>query len=728
MPPITDGRRDTMPKLVARLTVAALAVAAVVPLVGTEATAAPASPGLVEVGRLPIPPNDDAWANSAWLVLNPTTRRAYQISETSGTTYVESFDLDTLAHRRRVELAGIPIPTGRRNGHVSAGAATASAEVVHAFDQEAGILYLALGEPNAAQGTVADRSSSADARRPATRYVAIDERALDEGREAVASFREPATQAPLRFYWLHGMEVDRNRTTTTPSGKEVGTLVLLFAQPQNPNAPVHNHELLRWDVRNRLTPSAAARTSTVTAEFAEARDDGRRVLDVCRSSSLTPENGYNTGGSGSQWEMLVGRDEIHLVCHTGATAAVVARLGLEDDGGFPPAGAATVFPLGRGAYDAVADREGRKLFLRSTDSTGETWWVFDAGVGRFTGSLAAKVTGTGPMTTGIDTATGRFYALVADYTTTFGGKQRAVKGGLHFADTRLFDPVPFENVRPELAYPVFAAIRVDPATQRVFVRRGQVGGPCVTYPNTQATSQCPLEPYYRVLKDTIPVPQEQPEADDSRFTTDVAEAEGVTQASYLGTGSGYGVRAMFLGGLGRCGTDDRDVLAGSVGNVSVSDLSTAAEASSLDADLSPQKVAATPVRSCLHESAPATDEEDEASFDKRDNDEPEVKVPDGVNDYEASCTGDGSDSPPTVDGHVPRHGFSSEAVCDHRGARAEGRATGQFAPPGDVGGLRVAKGHSEVKVVRRQGVGITTTVDSWARGIVVPEEIGRAHV
>jgi hypothetical protein len=161
-----------------------------------------------------------------------------------------------------------------------------------------------------------------------------------------------------------------------------------------------------------------------------------------------------------------------------------------------------------------------------------------------------------------------------------------------------------------------------------------------------------------------------------------------------------------------------------VGHVSVSDLSTAAEASSLDADLSTQKVAATPARSCVHEASPVDDPE--LSFDKRDNDEPEVKVPDGVSDYEASCVGDGTDRPPMVDGRVPRHGFASEATCDRKGSRAEGKATGELSLPEGAAGVRVAKGHSEARIVRRQGEGIKAVVDSWARGIVIPNvgEIG----
>jgi hypothetical protein len=706
------------------------------PAVGVETDNRTAVPGLVEVGRLPIPGELVGRSMaSGWLILNPGTRRAYEIFEGGLTTTIQSFDLDTLTPLRRVEVAGVPIPTGRGDGVASPGVTQRSGEVVHAVDEEAGLLYLALSDTGAAGQAVGAFTNSADARRAVTRFVALDERALDEGREAVASFREPLAHVHLRTYWLQGMEVDRHRTANDPAGRKVGSLVLLFSPPLTPSAPVHNHELVRWDVGgpDLLRPDAADRISNVGLTDPEAKATDRRVLDACRSSSLTPGGGFNGTGSGSQWELLVGRDDIWFACQSAAGSGAVARLAL-DHGAFPPSpGSMELFPLSRPTYDAVADRGAGRLFLRTTGNDGETWWVFDTGIGRYTGSLAAKQAPSGSMSTGIDHSTGRMYMLLTDYPAPFGGQEVSVRGGLQFADTRLFSPVPFENARPDMAYPALMRIVVDPVTRRVFVRRGHDAGEraCVVYPSTKAVSTCPMEQFYRVFRDTIPVPEEQPEPDDAAFTTDVPEKEGVTQASFLGGASGYGVRAMFLNGIlsvgdkNVCGTDDRDVLSGSVGNVSVSDLSTAAEASSLDADIGTQKVVATPAKSCVHESSPVDDPE--LSFDKRDNDDPEVKVPDGVNDYEASCVGDGTDKPPMVDGRVPRHGFSSEVTCDRRGERAEGKATGELALSEDgATAVRVAKGHSEARIVRKAGEGIKATVDSWARGIVIPNvgEIG----
>jgi hypothetical protein len=722
-----------------RAALAAAVWATGVPGVATSQETAPPSSGLVEVGRLPVPGNPPA---SGWLVLNPRTRRAYQLFEDAAGTVVQSYDLDTLTPLRRLELNGFLVPLGHRDGHVSSGQTIASGEVAHALDEEAGILYLAISGSDPATivagNGVGQLSTSPDARRWTTRFVAIDEKALDEGREAVASFQVPELQARLHQYWLMGMAVDRHRRSPASAvdGRPVGRLVLLFAQPNHPNAPVHNHELVRWDVSRGdvLRADAVDRGSNGLADpFAAA--DGGQVLDACRFSTITGGFGYNANGSGFQWELLVRRDDILFVCQSAPQSAAVARMELVD-GAVPSAGGVTLYVLGRLVYDAITDGE-RKLFLRTTGDDGETWWVFDTDTRRFAGSLAAKTSRTGSMSVGVDHSTGRLYMLLTDYPGYFGGKQASVRGGFFYADTRLDSPVPFENARPDLAYPAHMRIQVDPATRRVFVRRGHTGAKaCVKYPAAQATSTCPIEGFYRVLKDAIPVPVQPAEPDDAAFTTDVAERDGVTRASYLGTASGYGVRALFLNGIGAngqvvCGTDDRDVLAGSVGNVSVSDLSTAAEASSLDADIGTQKVAATPAQSCRPQQLVERDvnspaDHDEASFDKRDNEEPEVEVPDGVNDYEASCTGDGTDRPPMVDGRVPRHGFSSEVTCDRKGERAEGKATGELSLPEGALGVRVAKGHSEARIVRKAGEGIKAVVDSWARGIVIPNvgEIG----
>jgi hypothetical protein len=764
----TPTRRHPPRHGIARTCLVALAVAAclgavvAVPDATRAAEEATPSPGLVEVGRMPLG-NGGTERRSGWLVLNPRTRRAYQVFESGSKTVVESFDLDTLAPRRRLVLDGMPIPTGRGDGSLGSGATQRSGEFVHAFDEEAGILYLALGasDPANAQASmvVAQNTVSPDARRWVNRYVAIDERAFDEGRNAVASFREPADHAHLRRYWVQGMEVDRHRTAADPSGRRVGNLVLLFAQPNNPSAPVHNHELVRWDAADRLTPAAAAEGSDGTLDPA-AVATGQRMLDVCRLGTVTGGPGYNASGSGFQWELLVRRDEIVFVCNSGPQSAAVARMAL-DDGVIPVAGGITLSVLGRPVYDVVIDREAGRLFLRTTGDDGETWWVYNAGVRRFTGSLAAKLSRNNSMTSGLDPATGRLYVLLSDYPANFGGREAPVRGGLQYADTRLSSPVPFENVRPDMAYPAQFRIRVDPVTRRVFVRRGHEGGEiaCVKYPSTGSTSTCPAEQFYRVFKDTIPVPEEQAELDDSSFTTDVAEAEGTTRASYLGSASGFGARTLLIGGASAvtgaapvtdkspCGRDDRELLTGSVGSVSVSDLSTAAEASSFDADLGTQKALASPRKSCgwttdfskngVGDPLPDDADTAEFSFDKRDNHQPAKAVPDGVNDYEASCVGKEADEPPPPSGRVPREGFSSKVACDHPKATAEGAATGSFVLPEPLSAdpatdVRVAKAHSEARIVRRQGEGITAVVDSWARGIVVPGvgEIGavRAEV
>ena len=702
------------------------------------------NPTIQEVGQLPVLASGStsisasAAERSGWLIIDTRARRAYQIFEELAVgTIVQSFNLDTLEPRKRLKLNGFPVPTGRLDGHIGPGQTQRSSDVVHAVDEDAGILYLAMSDStsNFAPQFAAQNSGSADARRAISRYVAIDERALDEGREAVSSFREPAEHQRLHYYWLHGMEVDRHHLK---SGEKFGKLVLLFAQPQQASAPAHQHEMVQWDVADTVTPFAGAADSLGLSDpIADAV--WSRVLDPCRTNTLTPAFGFPSGGGGFQWEMLLGPDSIVFGCQSAPSSGAAVRLRIEADGRPPVAGGMTVFPLSKPVTDVLVDRKGRRLFFRSFGG-GETFWVFDANVERFTGSLAAKLSDSPAMSIGVDQGTGRLYTFLPDYSVADPNLkiQVPVRGGLQFADTRVTPPVQFDTVRPDVAYPAFFRTAVDPVTRRLFVRRGSaIETKCMRYPGTEASVQCPIEDIYRVYKDTGPVPEAPPEGDDAAFTTNVPEEEGVTKASYLGTGSGYGVRTVFVGGFGAatggaangstCGRDDRELLSGSVGSVAVSDLSTAAVAAALDADIGTQKILAAPMRSCFSASWPAVADPKEFSFDERRNADPSRATPDGVNDYEASCVGEGTSKPSTVDRTVPREGFRAKVTCSQPLSKADGVSTGEFTLPAALRlseptstDVRVAYAHSEVSVTRKLGQGVVSKVDSIARGIVIP--------
>ncbi|MDQ3756775.1 MAG: hypothetical protein M3394_02875 [Actinomycetota bacterium] len=729
-----------------------------------------------EVARLPM--FGDPTPRSGWLLLNTVTRRGYQITEvpapTANTprTVIHSFDLDTLRLRRRVELAGVPIGGGTDNAATLHGTVRA-AEPVHAVDEEGHRLYLALSFPQAfdqAHATLlAGAGEPPDGRRPLARFVAIDEDRLDAGRpDFAASFREPELQDHLHSYWVAGMAVNRTRSAQGAPGR----LLALFAHPQPGSQPFYDHTLAQWDPANlQFTESAALETTPTAGLVSVPGQVGvRRIaaagpvrrLDACTSGSLA------SGGSqgGYQWGLLVLRNAVWTACQAAEGAGAATRVPIDDSGNLDVTAPHDLYRLSQRIADVLPDSGGERLLLRSWGD-GHTWWTFDTAQRRFTGSVAAKASDGFTMVAGVDQTTGRLYQLTQDYAAFLGGRMVPFRGGFSFSDTRLDPPPPLENARPELAYPSGFAIRVDPKTRRVFLRRA-VQGVTLTpvYPGTADTAPAPPEPFYRVLLDNVPLTEPPPPPDDSKFTTDVEESS-LTKASYLGSGQAYGARTLLVGGLDAasnrnqavqqspCAKDDREILAGAVRGAEVSDLSTKGEAAGLDADAKTRDDLATPVTRCWPEKLnnndnakvprpPSQAETNELAFDEVDTrnkatyDDNRDGQPDrdGDNRYRTTCTDDqeGRKATGPTGKHVSRKGFAATASCAHGKGKADAAATGGFsdpflaavpgaAPAGGTPtslGVQVGYAHSEVHVSRKAGEGVTVEVDSIARDVVIP--------
>jgi hypothetical protein len=687
-------------------------------------------PKFPEVGRVPLfgaPASGSE--RSGWLVLDPAARRGYQLSERRYSivgqgvvtrTTVQSFDLDSLQPRRRVELAGLPVTGGPADaGNVNN--VTYGGEVVHAVDPGTRRIYLALSQPQEQDQqpgqALATTGTPVDGQRPLARFVALDEDALDHcGGEAgcpfAASFREPLGQEKLHQYWVEGMTVTRHYA----GPGEAGRLVALFAQPQPHGLPLttYDHTLAQWDPGSlafRAGDEFATDPDPTTGLTIPAQLAAQQVaaagptarLEACAGAPLASISAFGQGNY--QWGVLATREAVWTACQGAAGGAV--RVALDGRGNLPLAGGQDPpYRLAQNISDVLVDEGGERLLIRSFSESGHTWWVFDTALRRYTGAIAAKATGAFSLAAGIDSATGRLYQQMEDY---FTGNV-PIRGGFSYSDTRL-DPAPApENVRPELAYPAVFSIRSDPVTRRVFVRLGHLTSSVrYQYPDTHTLYPARAEPFYRVLQDNVPIAKTPPPPDDSIFTTDVKEAPGLTQASYLGSGSSYGSRVLLIGGYQKagiptCGADDREYLIGSVKEASVSELSREAAASSMDAD--PRTQADTSNANLCRLGF---------EFDKQNN-QTHSPAPDGINDYLASCLNDGDDSAsPSA-----RQGFSSEAqvTCDPKQELVKGSATGSFAIPGQIA---VGYSHSEVTVQRDplKG-GVTVKVFSEAKNIEIP--------
>ncbi|HVF75743.1 MAG TPA: hypothetical protein VM938_11895 [Acidimicrobiales bacterium] len=721
-------------------------------LTGSAAQEAGASGGIREVAQLPVasPPglSVDEEASMGWLILNPTSRRGYQIFETGfsaepfNSVIVQSFDLDTLALRRRVAFAGDALVTGTASGTNNAADA---GEVFHAVDQKRGLVYIALANK---AGTGSRMTSGADGVRPFSRIVVIDEAALDRGDAAFsATFREPVVQLPLHDYSLKSMQLEERG--------DHGRLLMLFADPpktpfRDEGAYTHMLAAWRWDSTTSPlranAPSETATQSTPVVDWASANPPqagalpGTRVLESCRTVPVGGDRGRY------RWELLVTPGNLHVVCQSGRLSAQVIRLPRNANG--EPTGEDAQVRLGRFALDVLADPSSGRMFLREDNGQGETWWVFDSKVLRFVGSIASMLGSTSSAAAGLDPTTGRLYANISDHVFFKGAgtevthSRSPVRGGFQVVDP-FIDPVPaFENVVPELAYPGRLRIQVDPVRRRLFMRRG-VPNPNnmrFVYPETDAAKMvpAPVEPFYRVLEDRIPLATPPPSSGDDAFTTQVNEAPGLTQASFLGEGTGFGSRVLLTGGIAAataagpeadsglggdrspiraCATVDRELVVAEATSASVSDLSASAAGSGFDADPTTEADMEDPAGRCWQMTNPAVVEwpgpnPEGYSFDANDDD---------IDDFLSECEGDESTTNQKVGSD---RGFTAAADCKASEDRAEVRTTGAFSVTGLAGAGSGSAGatssFSTVEVERPKDGGIKVVVTSEARGIELP--------
>jgi hypothetical protein len=691
---------------------------------------------------------------SGWLILDRTARRAYQIFEAEGTV-VQSFDLDTLAPRRRAVFPNsFPVVGGPRANNGAGGPGGSAGEVLHAIDEKAGRLYLAMSDSLTylVGNPVAYNSLSSDGNRPVAHYLVIDEAAFDDPANQHFAAKLPEPDKP--FAWLRSLVVDRSHGATQGTDalghpREFGRLVSVTTLPNAAGRPPGVHQLRQWDV----STSATWGDASVPVQVALPAGRPPVPLKACAAASMT------TGPADSgnfQWGLLMVEEGAFLACQSAPDSARAVFVGLGRDG--LATGAESAHPLSRPVTDVLVDEGGRRLLFKSYDGGNRTWWVFDAEIKRFAGALAAVLSSDG-FGAGIDGTTGRLYMLVPDYVATDHGRGFGVRGGLQTADTRL-DPVPpAENVAPELAYPAVFRIQVDPATRRVFVRRGKTGSTRYVYPATQPSADAPVEPHYLVLRDDRPVPTQVVEGpeDDRRFTTNVAEADGVTKASYQASGSGYGARTLLIGGLGAaternaggalapdCSNDDREVVAGEVESAALSDVSASATAASLGADGRTEEQAGRLVSSCNQDHASGAPATSPLEFDGPDEGED--------SDFRTQCTGDDDPAerrPPdarlgdALKLPQSRAAFAADVDCRQSATAVAATATGAVAtPPARLGGGTVAGqavpgadapvvkvGHAESKVTveRAKAGGVVVKVDSVARNVEIAG-IGRIGV
>lgn len=666
-----------------RLLLAAALAAAVLAAGQSGRSVAAGEAALTEQGRLDIEFSPDASGiqtnDSGWLLLNSTARRGYMITEErssgaeSSRMWISSFDLDTFQPLRRVELRGLPLWGGK---------SAFSGQIVAALNEREGRLYLAMTDSD---------TRVLGAPRTFKKMLVLDERAFNEGRDDWATFWQPPA--------AHTTQTAGHNLLGITYSPATGDLLLLWESPWVVQVGVYDHWLLAW------------RGDSGEASWAYP-------LTSCAASPFR-----TTGSSHYPLPVLVTEAALFVPCQADGRSATAQVVRIPLQGGRPDLVAgATTTALPRRYADVLADQAGGRLLFRALFE-GESWWVFDAKTSAWAGAIGLFGNATGYATSaGIDPASGRFYALVPDFVVNNGGDQLPGKGGLFYSDSRLTPAPQGTNALPDLAYPGLYQIVVDPAgpdrPRRVFVRRGtREQTESVQYPNTLGSAPTPVEGFYRVLRDDIPVAQPADVADLDKLTVDVEERPGVTGANYGGAAAGYGARVRLLGGVSgvtmrdlsnsgsSCFATDRELVAGVVSSTQLSNEIAAATASAAVLDGNSVQDLATPLTRCWPQPSGAQQD-----------------PPPGADGFgsawaemSASCSSSGQDGDGGPD--VGRRG-SANAACDFAKGDVAGEASHDLRAV-DSAAITVADAKTETRVWRAAD-GLHTTVKSTARGVVVP--------
>jgi hypothetical protein len=458
-------------------------------------------------------------------------------------------------------------------------------------------------------------------------------------------------------------------------------LLLLYGGPASFSAGNTNTLLYRLDV-----------STTTPAAFDPTR------LYRLRACTGPLSSADSAAADTSNWDILVTEDYLYVPCQRAGHTVVVVRT--RRPGGDDPATHTEDVAAGPvWGTSVLADQAGGRLFV--TTLVGREVWVFEAATMSFVGAVA-----TGPNNTqlrtgyGLDTETGRVFFQSSTF-------------GLGVVEGRFF-PVPQARTMPRSAVGQ-ERIWSDARTGRVFVLEG-----------TEAAKAAA----WRVYR-TGPAPLPPPAPDPDRNTADTAEKEGVTEARFDATGSGYGARVLLAKGLAtvppapslggvnplaeqmvnstnptlkKCGFTDRDLFLGRVAKAEYDTGSTAARAVAAVVDSATEQDLNRPSRCDVSgrdspEGSPRWDYRP-AACASSEGMEKEQETDEGE-DHGSLV---GTFGPSTVTCPRPPGGALQ--------ARAETKLTGLAA-------VEVAQSQTTVTVERPKTGGVRSTVESAARGITV---------
>lgn len=702
---------------------AAMALAFVVAWTIVPAGSAADEPGIKVVGKVPLfdPPlrmygtSRDLRSykvQSASVAISPARRRLYQIVHTEKVgPAVQSVDLDSF--RSKGEATGLPTYSP-----VTA-SQEPSAEHMHAIDEEGGRLFVAV-QSTATNYPMFDHA-----------VMVFDLDRLDHGRDGavVGLIRIPSDMASLNTGVIKGMKFHRNA-----DGAE--KLLVWFLRTPGP------WMLTQWDVPRAIE---AAREGT-----RQGYGDWLYSLTNCRGETIKLTTGI---------PIIVSKHGpyIYTVCHLGTAYITlqpalygrtlgVIRIAL-GPGGIPLPNGEEVFSGPPDALAALADPETDRISIVTEVTaggagTGQTLWTFDGRASRFVGAVGMSLGLVGINAAyGIDPGTGRVYAVIPNQSVQKRAGSNdyfSATGGLLLVDARL-TPTPQALAFPEFARPSQARIWVDPATPsrpaRLVFRRALsdegegVEPDCqVPYPASWRGYNPPQvceqdEPFYTVLEDNVPVAEGVAFRDQDRFTVNVPEQPGVTDASFEGTGGAYAARVRFVGGLREnaaslCTPDERELTVGWSREAELTTVNARAKAVGLAIDSTTDADLDAPAQRCGNRTETQAEQFDEGFSANR----PRV-------DTAVECSGDGKNDDRY---ELPNaSSITADANCKQSEMLVTSAARTSVADLAKLGieqaaGVKFGEATSKVTVTKQPDKGIVVRAEAVVRNIEIPMPDGTA--
>ena len=482
-----------MSRPVSCLVAAAVAFAAILVIPPLPGRAGSSSPLVRELTPLPAPVNNEARLPSI-VQLDPPARRGFVITGLGDNTIsVTGFNLDTFAQQGSREIGEFPAsPSKPSYGYLADAAAGRlivmdAAQWVHVFDQD----------------TLAELAML-----PGPLPFDFASELLRPGGSRRAALRGQIRRTPVP-----GQAISMKLLPPGPGN--ANWKIIIVSHDQSAGVVVH-----RWDLatgeQDWVQQVSPCSSGVPDNAFIPRRSAGIAVLDTPQGRELVI-GCVNRSSVGELWRFPISAVD-------GTLGPAVPVTTVFNGGDFLIAGR-RAFSITSGPQQAIVG-----IDMDRAGAIGQVGLSF-----RFEDSVGA----------GIDPGTGRVYGLSRPSRDDVFGTGKSTAGGLFITDGAR-SPLPQGDAVVELASAAADMIAVDPATPgrpaRLFVRR--------CFPEGVAKDcRQSREHFVRVFEDLVPQGKDVPLSDNDRFTVNVPERDGETISQFTGAGSGYGVRAILLGGI-----------------------------------------------------------------------------------------------------------------------------------------------------------------------------------